>query len=45
MDRITPLQQGDAAEAGGWPTQAWFWLEWGSSELDREIQGQTKGSQ
>jgi hypothetical protein len=34
-----------AEVAGGWPTQAWFWLEWGSSELDREIQGETKRSQ
>src|SRR4029077_473714 len=23
------------SDLGGWPIQAWFWLEWGSSEQDR----------
>jgi hypothetical protein len=34
-----------AEVAGGRPAQAWFWLEWGSSELDRETWKQTERSQ
>jgi hypothetical protein len=25
--------KGFLRSAGGWPTQAWFWLEWGYSDL------------
>jgi len=25
------------SKADGWPIQAWFWLEWGSSELEMSV--------
>ena len=35
LDR--PLGFRSVGTTGRWPTQAWFSLEWGVSELDREI--------